>query len=153
MVISFGSSNVVGRFDREALFLSVVLTIITVAGTWLWAWRRLGASATSSARVHVLVCAASMALAFVIATNKVGSPQYLVWLLPLGVLATLADGRLATKLLLFCAFLLAQIAFPFGLSAAEALEPWPFGVLLLRNLSLAAWAMTIAARAGDARYQ
>ena len=71
-----------------------------------------------------------------------------MWLLPLGVLATLTDGRVVTKLLLFGAFGLAQIAFPFGLSAAEALEPWPFGVLLLRNLSLAAWAMAIAARAG-----
>jgi len=149
MVLSFGSSNVVGRFDREVLFLSVVSSIISVAGTWLWAWRRLRASPTSGARAHVLVCAASMALAFVIATNKVGSPQYLVWLLPLGVLATLVDGRVVTKLQLFGAFALAQIAFPFGLSAAEALEPWPFGVLLLRNLSLAAWAMTIAARAGE----
>jgi len=151
MVRSFGSSNVVGRFDSIALIASLVASIVVVIGTWMWAWRRFVACRTSSPRAGVLIAASAAIVALVIATNKVGSPQYLVWLLPLGVLASFIDGRAIAVGLLFAAFLLAHVAYPILASAVEALEPWAMAVILARNLTLVAWAVTIATRAGDRR--
>jgi len=149
MVRSFGSSNIVGRFDSIALTASLVASIVVVIGIWKWAWRRFLACRTSNACARVLLAASAAIVAVVIATNKVGSPQYLVWLLPLGVLASFIDGRAIAIGLLFAAFVLAQVAYPIVAPAVEALEPWAMAVVLARNLTLVAWAVTIGTRAGE----
>jgi hypothetical protein len=72
--------------------------------------------------------------------GKVGTLQYLVWLLPLGLLAALAcDDRVALVLLL-ATLTAAQLVFPLSSAAAESMRSWPYAIVLTRNLLLLAWA-------------
>jgi hypothetical protein len=86
----------------------------------------------------------SVALVAYMVLGKVFSPQYLTWLLPAGVLASLAAGR--TEQRLFVAAMIAtQVIYP--LLYLTAL-PWTasplFGaVVLVRNGLLGAWPVRV----------
>jgi hypothetical protein len=144
---SYGSSNVVGRPAGAALIASAVAGLVGGVYVWAAAWRTLAPSRTASSRASVLLCSIVALLTVVIVTSKVSSPQYLVWLLPLGVLATLVDRRSVAMALLLTSLALAQIVYAIVLSDVEALRPWALALVLARNASLFAWAMLITARA------
>ena len=144
---SYGSSNVVGRSTGAALTASAIAGAAGLAWILVAAWRGLDPSRPPSSRARVLLSATIALLAVVIVTSKVASPQYLVWLLPLGVLATLIDGRRWPMALLLTTLVLAQIVYAVVLSDVEALRPWALALVLARNTGLAVWALMIAARA------
>jgi len=66
--------------------------------------------------------------------GRMFSPQYLIWILPLGLLLSLrVSGRLTGLLLVV--FCLTQIV----LHALDTLSTWAFVVLFLRNGLLLLW--------------
>ena len=144
---SYGSSNVVGRSAGAALAASAIAGAAGLAWIYVAAWRGLDVSRTPSGRARVLLSSIIALLAVVIVTSKVASPQYLVWVLPLGVLATRIDGRWSSMALLLTTLVLAQIVYAVVLSDVEALRPWALAVVLARNIGLVLWALMIAARA------
>jgi uncharacterized membrane protein len=86
----------------------------------------------------VAYCAAAL-LAFII-TNKVFSPQYIIWLLPF---APLLRARQAATLLAISALTIAL--FPFDYDHLLAMQIWPVLLLNLRNLlalTLLIWLLT-----------
>jgi hypothetical protein len=144
---SYGSANVVGRWTGAGLIASVVAGVVGAAYVSVAAWRTLVRSRTASSRASVLLRSVIALLAVVIVTSKVSSPQYLVWLLPLGVLATVIDQRWLAMALLLSALALGQIVYAVALSDVEALRPWALALVLARNAGLFAWATMIGPRA------
>jgi hypothetical protein len=78
--------------------------------------------------------------------GKVFSPQYLTWLLPLGVLASLADERARARRELLAAMLGTQMIWPFCycIGLASSLNPIFGALVLARNSLVFAWAWTMA---------
>ena len=67
--------------------------------------------------------------------GKVFSPQYLVWLLPLGLVAALFRSRRAA-LAMLALFALTQVLYPYSYGALRRLETWSYALLLARNALL-----------------
>jgi Glycosyltransferase family 87 len=144
---SYGSSNLVGRFAGAGLTASAVAGVAGLGWVYVAAWRSFDVSRTVPGRSRALVCWTLVLLTIVIATSKVASPQYLVWLLPLGTLATLANRRWSAMTLLLISLLIAQIVYAVVLSDVEALRPWALALVLARNIGIVGWALMLAARA------
>ena len=109
--------------------------------------------APAAARTAALAARLSvLALIVFIATNKVFSPQYLIWLAaPLAVLALLAeDGLPRTDFaLLMAACALTQVVFPLNYAALAQVEEsrvWVLAVLLARDAAIVALGARLAAR-------
>ena len=145
VIQSYGSANVVGPLSATALAASNIAGVAGVALVCLAAWGGFDVSRTASGRARQLVCAMTSVLAVFIATNKVGSPQYLIWLLPLGVLASLIDRRRTPLALLVATMVLAQITYAVVPSDVVSLQPWASALVLARHVGIVMWALTIAA--------
>jgi hypothetical protein len=140
VVKTFGSSNLVG--DHAGFFVStaVPLSAVGLLAVWVVAWRRLSRAPSPEARRALVLAAAVASLVVFMVCGKVFSPQYLVWLLPLGLVSGLQRGR--KDALIFVAILAAsQVIFPGFYGEVERLTPWMCALVLARNLSLAAWAL------------
>jgi len=140
VVFSYGSGNVVGRFAGVALTASIAALVAALTFVFLGAWRALGPDRPPPERARVLVVSTTTVLAVIIAVGKVSSLQYLVWVLPLGVLAALATGDRLALLLLVATLTAAQVIFPLSSAAAESMRSWPYAIVLARNLLLLVWA-------------
>jgi len=134
---TYGSTNVVGAWDGPLKLLSSVLPLAALVTVYALAWRDLRRATSDAARARVLLRSFCAALAFFMVLGKVFSPQYLTWLLPMGVLASLLDDRLAARRALFGALVLTQMIFPFCycIGFASSLNPI-FGALVLARNSL-----------------
>ncbi|MQA29353.1 MAG: DUF2029 domain-containing protein [Luteitalea sp.] len=142
VTFSYGSTNVVGRYAGAAIAVSSGAGLIAMALVYRATWRAL-ASGNEVDRARVLVSAVLTVLAVVIAFAKVGSIQYLVWLIPLGLLAGLRPEHGPTLLVFIAALTLAQIGYPLASTAAESLEPWACAILLGRQVVLLVWARRV----------
>jgi uncharacterized membrane protein len=140
VVFSYGSGNVVGRYAGVAFTASITVLVAALALVYLGAWRALGPDRLPPERARVLVVSTTTVLAAIIALGKVSSLQYLVWVLPLGVLAALAAGDRVALLLLLATLTAAQVIFPLSSAAAESMRSWPYAIVLARNLLLLVWA-------------
>ena len=140
VVFSYGSANVVGRFAGVALATSIGALVAALALVSLGAWRALRSDRLPPERARVLIVSTTTVLAVIIALGKVGSLQYLVWVLPLGVLSALAAGDRVALLLLLATLAAAQVVFPLSSAAAESMRSWPYAIVLARNLLLLVWA-------------
>jgi len=134
---TFGSLNVVAGFDGP---LRTIASVLPVA-----AWLALIVHAIRCrADERRMIRLASVAIVAYMVLGKVFSPQYLTWLVPAGVLASLTAGR-AEQRLLIAGLLATQVIYP--LLYLTAL-PWTaspvFGaVVLVRNGVLAVWAVRL----------
>ena len=142
---AYGSINVVGTHDGIAL---AVTDVVAAAGSmlvYLEAWRNLGLNQRPADRARTLVVSTTTVLAVIIGFGKVASAQYLVWLLPLGLLVTHASDDGLALWLLLGTLTLGQIVFPLipFAGATMALRPWAFAAVLARNLMLILWAATM----------
>jgi hypothetical protein len=135
----FGSTNVVGRYAAAALVLSSGAGLIAVLAIYGATWRALGPD-RQTAPPRVLIAAIGAVLAAVIGFAKVGSIQYLVWLIPLGLVGALHRHDRWTLTVFVMALLLAQIGYPLASVAAESLAPWASACLLGRQVLLLVWA-------------
>ncbi len=128
--VDHGSINFVSSWGQT---LATTATLLTVAGLlaffgylW-WATRQSG----RRLRVDWMLQAGAIAILWFILSNKVLSPQYLVWLLPFA-----AFWRGPKIWLYFAALTLSFIAFPFMVLGVVAVDWQPMLVILLRNLLL-----------------
>ncbi|WP_374945724.1 glycosyltransferase 87 family protein [Agreia sp.] len=127
--------QVVGAGVAEASALMTPLLVASSASLLV-----LGALvARSGARaVHLL---APLSLAIVVGLlvfNKVGSPQFVLWIAAPVVLGIATQGRrfVAPAALGAGIAAVTQIVYPFGYDALLALQPWMLVVLTLRNAAL-----------------
>lgn len=121
----------------------VFVTLLLLALICVAAFPRFRAEhrATLSQQADLLSACLLAALLVVILTNKVFSPQYLVWLLPL---AALRPMREAFALALIGA--LSIVIFPLNWPQLIALDPAMIVLLNVRNLLLVAWLLWLAWR-------
>jgi len=141
-VTSHGAQSLRGPGTALAAELSSGLEVAAVVTIWLrFARRRAGADE--------LLAAAAAAVAALVAFDRVLSPQYLLWLVPLVALVGGRRGLLAAGLLL-AALGLTQTWFPWHywqLALAYA-SPWSW-CLLARDLLLAALAAVLSLAGGS----
>jgi hypothetical protein len=143
---TYGSTNVIGTWDAPLKLLASVLPLAALLATYAFGWRDLRAAKDDASRARALVRWSCVALASFMVLGKVFSPQYLTWLLPLGLLASLLDEQPRSRRMLFTAFLLTQVIWPFCycIHLASNLSP-VFGALVLaRNVLVGAWAWRTA---------
>jgi len=140
-----GGQALSGRGAGLAADLSTALEIAAVLAVWVAFARR-----RSSDGETVLVAAAA-SVAALVAFDKVLSPQYLIWLVPLVAVVRGARGAIAGALLL-TALGLTQTWFPWSywpLALGHA-SPWSW-YLLARDLALVALAVALGAALRPAR--
>jgi uncharacterized membrane protein len=139
---SYGSQNLAGSAADTVAAVSSALEVVAVVGIWiLFARMR-----RPSGDALVLACAA--AVAAMVATGKVFSPQYLIWLVPLAPLVRGRRGIVASVLLL-AALGLTQTWFPGSYWSLALAQTEPFaGFLLLRDLAVLALATVLVWPAG-----
>src|SRR5262249_21367746 len=154
----YGTYHIVGAGQRVLLALSTVLLVAAtcaIAG-WCAKQTRAGRGMPDAERVaqEALWRAACATLAVCMALGKVLSSQYLVWLLPCGVLACALDGRRrrTSLVLLGTAMLLTQLNQHVLVSVLKNGNPLLGLLVLARNGLLLAWGIRVLrmAPAGDA---
>ncbi|MEA3245613.1 MAG: glycosyltransferase family 87 protein [Gemmatimonadota bacterium] len=137
MVENYGAVHLAPPIGADA---QPALAVLAVGGVALTTWmafarfraERLRAGAPAG---RSLVAAALAAVVVVIVTNKVASPQYMAWLLPLAPLASSVAFRLS-----LAASALTVAVFPGLYVALLHVEPLPVLLLNARNLCLVALA-------------
>ena len=140
VVYSYGSANVVGRFAGVALVTSAATMVVVLMLLYVRAWQGFANDREEPERALVLVVSTTAVLAVVIAFGNVSSLQYLLWLVPLGLLTSLATEDRAALLMLLATLAVAQLVFPLSSGAAESIRSWPYALVLLRNILLLVWA-------------
>jgi hypothetical protein len=143
---TFGSMNVVGPWDGPLKLLASLAPLVALVAVTALAWSDLRRAASDAARGAVLLRASCAALAFFMVLGKVFSPQYLTWLLPLGMLASLLAPGVAARRTLLGALVLTQVIWPtcYSIKLASNLSPFFGALVLARNALVFAWAWQLA---------
>jgi len=123
-VWSYGSANVAGPYTNLARQVSVWLALSSGLAIYFYLWLR----------PVPPVAAAGSLLAIPMALGPVFSPQYLVWLLPIGC----HFGRRAPFL---AALALTQLIFPILYGYLQAFHPLACSLLLVRNGLVLWWGL------------
>ncbi len=144
---TYGSMNLVGNGEPILRFLASVLPILSLLGVWLWSFFAFRRAPDKPARDRILLVAICLILVGQMALGKVFSPQYLTWLLPIGVLVSLREDFSGRSLFLG-ALLLTQLIFPicYRLPLVRDLSPIFGFLVLLRNCLILAWAVRLLRR-------
>ncbi len=133
---SHGSQNLVGT---SADVLAVALSVAQIA-VLAWLWLRFARSGETPSPAMLAVHAAAAITAFV-ALGKVLSPQFLIWLVPVVVLAR----RWSANAMLAAALVLTQIWFPFRYwDLVRELDPRVSWLVLARDILLLALLAALA---------
>ncbi len=131
---SFGSQNLVGEGPRAiAAISSGVLVLLVIAITVVMAMAIRDARRPGADRILLAGVAASLAAALV--CGKVLSPQFTLWLLPVGLLVAGRYGRAAFVATL-AVLVLTQAYFPHSYWDLVALETWPIVMLVVRDAAV-----------------
>jgi hypothetical protein len=145
--------EVSGAGTRAAAALSTpLMAVVVVAGVALalWAVRR-GAHRTEAAPLLALVLVAAL-----VATNKVGSPQYIGWF-AVPIVWGLVAGRTSARRFLPVAVAalpmagLTQVIYPGFYDQVLTVQPWVLVVLTLRNaleVGVLVWSVVAMVRLG-----
>jgi uncharacterized membrane protein len=139
MVSSHGSQNLVGSAPHAAGAISTALLLVSLLGIWL-------AAARGPATPERLVRWTAASLAAFVAFDKVLSPQFMIWLLPIVPLVAGRRGLVASGLLAL-ALLLTQIWFPIRYFDLVRFDEFPSWVVLARDLVLVALVVVLTAPA------
>jgi len=136
---SRGSQNLGGSLPDAVGSISSALLVVVLLALWV-------AFARGPATGERLVRYSAASLVAFVALEKVLSPQFLIWLLPL---VPLVRGRrgLAASALLGLSLLLTQVWFPIRYFDLVAFEAFPSWVLLARDLVLVALLVVLSAPA------
>jgi hypothetical protein len=140
---SFGSQSLAGPGSAVVAHLSVWVGLLLVGGVYVLIWRR--RKLLRAAPEYIPAAALACVLAFTVA-NKVLSPQFLCWTLPLVALVVVGKGSLQrlTGMLTLAAIALTQVEFPYLYWRLVDLEPGPVFVVVARNAVLVAAAVAAA---------
>jgi hypothetical protein len=153
-VRSYGSDNLVGTAPEVMATLSGLVGVALLVAVLVAAWRALRRCDDARAAAYVAVQAMAATLTALVATGKVLSPQYLLWLLPLVPLVGTRRGP-AAALVLGVAMWLSQAVFPTRYRAlVEELAEAPVAYLVARDLLLVALVVLVwpLAPSGTRRY-
>jgi uncharacterized membrane protein len=135
---SYGSQNLIGSAPHAVALASSALEIAAVVAVWVLFARLRRPSGES------VVTASAAVVAAVVASGKVFSPQYLIWLVPLLPLVRGVRGVVAS-LLLLGALGLTQTWFPGSYWSLALGHSQPYAALLLaRDLTVVALAAVLA---------
>jgi hypothetical protein len=147
VVHSFSSRNLRGDLVPALGAATSLLALAGAAAAAVIAVRRLRDARDARARLAAAAEGCLAVLAVAVVFGKVFCPQYLVWLLPFGLLVARAPGRSEGRLRWGWALLVAtQVIYPVGYGAVKALAPWATALVLARNLGILAWAATVLSR-------
>jgi Glycosyltransferase family 87 len=141
VVTSHGSQNLAGSLPDALAAAESALLVVALLAVWC-------AAVLGPARPERLVRYAAASVAAFAAFDKVLSPQFMIWLLPL---VPLVRGRrgLAASALLGLALLLTQLWFPIRYwDLARRLEAFPSALVLARDLVLLALLAVLLVRDG-----
>ena len=129
----FGSVNVHARGGSPGADFGGIATLAALAGVVGLIYLRFSEEArrTGSPPVSAVIEASAAVLLALILTNKIFSPQYMVWLLPFAALL-----RPRHAYLVIAAVVLTMIIFPLNYERLIALEPAPVILLNVRNALL-----------------
>ena len=139
MVASQGSQNLVGSLPHALGTVESALLVVTMLGIWT-------AAARGPASPERLVRYSAASVTAFVAFDKVLSPQFMIWLLPL---VPLVRGRrgLAASALLGLALVLTQLWFPIRYwPLALHFAAFPSWLVLARDLTLIALLMVLLVR-------
>lgn len=144
----FGSVNVHTPGATHALGLQTAVILAALAGTVALFFLRLNDEArrAGAPSVTTLIEGSAAVLLALILTNKVFSPQYIVWLLPFAALL-----RRPQVYLVVMAAVLTTVIWPLNYERLIALEPWLIIVLNVRNALLIILLVTLLARMSTIR--
>ena len=146
-VANFGSDNIASAYEPLLRRIGSFLPLLAVAGVYLWFWRAMRRAADGLARFRVLLAAICAVLVALMALGKVFSPQYLVWLIPLGVMASALSSPLS-RIQFFAVCLLTQIEYPFFYTFfSGSLAPRLGLIVLMRDILLLWWGVLLMAEA------
>ena len=140
---SYGSRNVSGPLVGVAGAAANLAMVGGALAVYVATWRRLGRASDDAARARVALAGACAVAAIAIACGKVTSPQYLVWLVPIGVLASIVDGRRRCIALLVAAMVATQLVYPIAYGATANLAWWTCALVVARGVALIAWAIEL----------
>ena len=131
VVTSHGSQNLGGSLPDALAAAQSALLVVALLAVW-------AAAALGPARPERLVRYAAASVVAFAAFDKVLSPQFMIWLLPLVPLVRARRG-LAASSLLALALLLTQLWFPIRYwDLARGLEAYPSTLVLARDVVLVA---------------
>ena len=133
---SYGSQGLSGTGPAVIAGISTAILVGILIGVAWTLWLILHrARAPGDARLFVAAAAAT--LVGLLVAGKVLSPQFMVWLLPVGFLVAGRYGRAAAGLTV-AAMLLTFAYFPHQYWDLVALDTWPIAILVLRDSVLIA---------------
>ena len=132
---SFGSNNLIGAVPAYVGTVTMGIGLMVIALIAFTTSRAMSATTDPHMRARLTVQALAATTATIVATDKVLSPQYLLWLLPL---IPLIEGRrgLAAIMLLVVAVAWRLPALSGARSALNALATGPSALLAVRDLAL-----------------
>jgi hypothetical protein len=131
LVTSHGSQNLAGSLPRALGAVESALLVVALVGIWI-------AAARGPARPERLIRYSAAAVTAFVALDKVLSPQFLIWLLPLVPLVRASRGLVASGLL-GLALLLTQLWFPIRYwELALHFGAFPSWLVVARDLTLLA---------------
>jgi hypothetical protein len=156
IVFTYGSHNVASPWEPPLRETSIILSILAIAAIIAWFWRAIARADDEMEAYRVFLAASAASVIAYVALGKVFSPQYLVWLLPIGAISCALSSPLSRALLIgACA--LAQFEYPFVYKLTNiAVEPLLGEIALARNILLLWMAVTLMrdasrGRAGETR--
>jgi hypothetical protein len=137
---SFGSQSLAGPGSGLVARLSVWVGLLLVAGVYVLVWRR--RSLLRAAPEFIPIAALACVLVFTVC-NKVLSPQYMCWVLPLVALVVVGRSpfQRLTGILTLVAIALTQVEFPHLYWDVVALKPEAVYFVVIRNVVLVAAAI------------
>ncbi len=144
VVTSHGSQNLAGALPDALGLAETALLAAVLVGIWT-------AAALGPARPERLVRYAAASVVAFVALDKVLSPQFMIWLIPL---VPIVRGRrgLAASALLGLALLLTQLWFPIRYwDLARRLDAFPSWLVLARDLVLLSLLAVLLVRDGSNR--
>jgi hypothetical protein len=131
----FGSLNFVGPLAAHAARATAVLGVAAPLAAIAFVSRRIFRSDSREAAGAALADGVVVVLIALMAFSKVFSPQYLVWILPLALLAALRRSR-RSALLFIGLLVITQVIYPFSYGALNRSESWVYPIVLFRNALL-----------------
>lgn len=131
IIFNYGAFHLFSPISRFLLALTPWTTVTLLSATALVSLlqMRKEAAQTGQVRTETLIGSLTAILVAFIVTNKVFSPQYMIWLLPF---VPLLPSRLVRPFT--AAFVLTIVLFPFAFDSLLMGQPWAIGLLVSRNL-------------------
>ncbi len=150
IVSNYGSDNIRSPLEPPMRRLSFAVLGLAVAGIVGWFWWIMGRAPDDASRNRAMLAACTALLIAFIGLGKVFSPQYLIWILPSGVIAAALSSE-RSRLALIGAALLTQLEFPFIYQLDTSwIEPLIAAVALIRDTALIGCAVLLMIEASRA---